>query len=148
MNSSEQKKSWHDLLFPASLGIFVFSVFIYVFTFFHHPEVTIKQIPGQSCSSANHAKKPGGGSGSNNNSKHSPLDKENEEEQGISFPIDINKAGELELSALPAIGEVRAADIVKYRESHGPFKSKDEIKKVKGIGDGIYQEIKDLITAK
>ena len=47
---------------------------------------------------------------------------------------------------LPGIGESRAADIISYREKNGDFKSIDEIKKISGIKDNIFEKIKDLIT--
>ena len=59
--------------------------------------------------------------------------------------ININIASKEELTTLNGIGEVMAGRIIEYRQS-GRFKSKEDIKKVKGIGDGIYAKIKDSIT--
>jgi len=39
-----------------------------------------------------------------------------------------------------------AGRIVAYRESHGPFRKIEDIKKVKGIGDATFERLKDLIT--
>ncbi|MBP6393215.1 MAG: helix-hairpin-helix domain-containing protein, partial [Neisseria sp.] len=36
--------------------------------------------------------------------------------------------------------------IVEYRKQHGNFKSVEELKNVKGIGDGIYNRLKDEAT--
>ena len=47
---------------------------------------------------------------------------------------------------LPGIGESRAQDIVDYREENGLFGAVEDIKNVSGIGEGIYNKIKDLIT--
>ena len=60
--------------------------------------------------------------------------------------LNLNEATEAELGELPGIGEKRAGDIVAYREENGPFSSIDKIKNVSGIGDGIFERIKDLIT--
>ncbi len=60
--------------------------------------------------------------------------------------ININKASLGELEQLPGIGEVLAGRIVEYREDHGPFSSYKEIKKVRGIGPGTLEGIKDLIV--
>lgn len=60
--------------------------------------------------------------------------------------ININSAGLAELTALRGIGESRAAAIIEYREAHGPFATIDEIMEVRGIGPGIFEDIKDLIT--
>jgi competence protein ComEA len=60
--------------------------------------------------------------------------------------ININTASAGELEALPGIGPALAQRIVDYRQSAGPFQRLEDIKKVKGIGDGIFAQIKDLIT--
>ncbi|MBF0259277.1 MAG: helix-hairpin-helix domain-containing protein [Desulfamplus sp.] len=61
--------------------------------------------------------------------------------------ININKATEVELSAgLKKVGPKYAAAIVKYREENGDFKSPEDIKKVKGIGDKIFEMNKDVIV--
>ncbi len=67
--------------------------------------------------------------------------------QVASAKIDINTASAAELESLPRIGPGLAQTIVDYREQHGPFRSIEEIKNVPRIGDKIYSEIKDLITA-
>jgi len=66
---------------------------------------------------------------------------------GPVFPIDINTASQLELELLPQIGPVRAARIVAYRQSHGPFHSIEDIRKVYDINPEVYAAIRDLITA-
>ena len=47
-----------------------------------------------------------------------------------------------ELDALPGIGEVKSQAIIEAR----PFKTKEDIMKVKGIKEGEFSKIKDLIT--
>ncbi len=68
-----------------------------------------------------------------------------EGEKAITTKININTASLNELTLLPGIGEKKAQAIIKYREEVGNFKSKDEIKNVKGIGDSIYKKIKNKI---
>ncbi|MCD4796298.1 MAG: ComEA family DNA-binding protein [Candidatus Cloacimonetes bacterium] len=63
----------------------------------------------------------------------------------ISGKININTASLSELISLPGIGEKRAQKIISYREKAGNFKNKEDIKKVKGIGEAIYSKIKDII---
>jgi len=63
----------------------------------------------------------------------------------ITENININNASLLELISLPGIGEKKAHAIIEYREKVGIFKSKEDIKKVKGIGEGTYTKIKDII---
>jgi len=63
-----------------------------------------------------------------------------------SDKININTANATELDKIPGIGPARAADIITYRESRGGFKSLEEIKNIKGIGDKTFESMKDLIT--
>ncbi len=63
----------------------------------------------------------------------------------VSGKININTASISELISLPSIGEKRAQKIIEYRENIGDFKNTEDIKKVKGIGEGIYTKIKDMI---
>ncbi|SBW08084.1 ComEA protein [uncultured Eubacteriales bacterium] len=60
--------------------------------------------------------------------------------------IDINTAAAEELEALPGIGPKRAADIVAYREEHGPFRIPEDIAKVPGIGESTLEGLIDFIT--
>lgn len=60
--------------------------------------------------------------------------------------VNINKATVEGLQTLPSIGEVRAQRIIEHREKHGPFTDIREIMDVSGIGQGIFNQIKDRIT--
>ena len=51
-----------------------------------------------------------------------------------------------ELQLLPSIGEVRAQAIVDYREANGPFTYVEDLRNVKGIGEGILSAIMDYAT--
>lgn len=62
-----------------------------------------------------------------------------------SNKININYASEKELEDLPGIGPSLAKRIVEYREQNGPFKSLEDLEKVKGIGQKKIEQIKDLI---
>ena len=58
--------------------------------------------------------------------------------------VNINIAAKEELDALPGIGPVKAQAIIDGR----PFKTIEDIKNVKGIKDGEFSKIQDLITVK
>lgn len=48
--------------------------------------------------------------------------------------LDINTADAVALAQLPGVGPRRAADIVAFRQRHGPFRSVDDLLAVPGIG--------------
>jgi competence protein ComEA len=56
--------------------------------------------------------------------------------------ININTASEADLEKLPEIGPVKSKAIIAGR----PYKTPEDIMKVKGIKEGIYGKIKDHIT--
>lgn len=60
--------------------------------------------------------------------------------------ININTAEAWLLAALPGIGETKAQAIVDYRQANGPFLGTAEIMDVPGIGEGLYEDVRDLIT--
>ena len=60
--------------------------------------------------------------------------------------ISINAASIEELCSLKGIGEKTALKIIDYRENNGGFKTLEELKKVAGIKDAIFKNIKDFIT--
>lgn len=66
-------------------------------------------------------------------------------EHNASDKINLNTANVKELDALPGIGPAMAERILKYREQNGKFRSIEDIKKVKGIGEGRYEKLKDKI---
>ena len=59
--------------------------------------------------------------------------------------IDINSASAAELAKLPGVGPAKAQAIVEYR-AEAPFTTPDDLRKVKGIGDKLYDRVKGQIT--
>lgn len=59
--------------------------------------------------------------------------------------ININTASVEELDKLAGVGPSIAQKIIDYRDKNGGFKDINEIKLVSGIGDSIYEKIKDQI---
>lgn len=60
--------------------------------------------------------------------------------------VNINTATKEELTIVPGIGETKAEAIIKYREANGKFKTIEDIKSVSGIGESLFEKIKDYIT--
>ncbi|AWK50769.1 competence protein ComEA [Clostridium beijerinckii] len=66
--------------------------------------------------------------------------------QGISNNIvNINTATIEQLKTLDGIGDSKANSIIEYREQNGGFKSKEDIKNVTGIGEKMFEKIKEQI---
>lgn len=59
--------------------------------------------------------------------------------------VDLNRASKEELMTLSGVGESRAESIIKYREQNGGFKTIEDIMKVSGIKEGLFEKIKDFI---
>ena len=75
------------------------------------------------------------------------IDKEDiKEDEVVNNKININKASIKQLMLLPNIGEAKAQAIIDYRNSVGIFKTINDIKNVSGIGESLFDKIKDLIT--
>lgn len=66
--------------------------------------------------------------------------------QEKSEKININTAPAERLQELPRIGEKVAQRIVDFRTKNGKFKTIEDLMKVKGIGEKIFDLIKDRIT--
>jgi competence protein ComEA len=61
--------------------------------------------------------------------------------------VNINSADAQTLAAsLKGVGETRAAEIVRHRETYGPFASAEELIEVKGIGQSTVDMNRDVIT--
>lgn len=60
--------------------------------------------------------------------------------------ISLNTATMEELMTLTGIGESKAKAIIKYREDNGSFTSLDQLKEISGIGDSIFDKVKEDIT--
>ena len=61
-------------------------------------------------------------------------------------PVDINHADAATISnSLDGIGLSKASAIVAWRNAHGEFKSADDLRQVKGIGDKTLARNRDAI---
>ncbi|MCM1542077.1 MAG: ComEA family DNA-binding protein [Blautia sp.] len=69
-----------------------------------------------------------------------------QEKAAASGLVNINTADAAQLCTLPGIGESRAADIIAYREAHGNFAACEDIMRVSGIKESVYNKISGKIT--
>ena len=60
--------------------------------------------------------------------------------------VNINTADKAQLETLPGIGNVKAQNILNYREKNGPFQSVEDLLNVNGIGEKVLEGMKDYIT--
>ncbi len=60
--------------------------------------------------------------------------------------ININTASVEELDKLPGIGPTLAQRIVDFRKANGAFRKLEDLKNVSGVGDKLFDQIRDLIT--
>lgn len=67
------------------------------------------------------------------------------DEKESSKLININEATKEQLMSLPNIGESKADSIIEYRKNF-KFETIEQIKEISGIGDSLFEKIKDFIT--
>lgn len=84
-------------------------------------------------------------SGSENNTTITESSEVSENDQIENTKVSINNASQTELMTLSGIGEKTALKIIEYR-TQNPFKNIEDIKNVSGIGDALFEKIKDFIT--
>jgi competence protein ComEA len=66
----------------------------------------------------------------------------------FSIPLDLNRVSVEDLCLIPGIGESLAREIVTYRERRRGFRSVEELKNVKGVGEKKYQSFKGFFVIK
>ena len=64
----------------------------------------------------------------------------------VSEKVNINTANLEQLQTLSGVGASKAQAILEYREKNGNFTKIEDIMKVSGIGNSVYEKIKDSIT--
>jgi competence protein ComEA len=77
-----------------------------------------------------------------------PLEVVRPDERKYEFKIDVNKAGWVEWMQLEGIGETTAKKIVADREANGPFKSIDDVQRVKGIGPATLEKMRPWLVCR
>jgi competence protein ComEA len=69
--------------------------------------------------------------------------------QLAAAPVNINTADAQALAAnINGVGTKIAEAIVQYRKEHGPFKTPEDLSKIKGIGPKLIEKNRDVILVK
>lgn len=71
---------------------------------------------------------------------------ENDTSIAVNYPLNLNSCTAEELMSISGIGEVKANHIIEYREYLGGYTSVEQIKNIKGIGDGVYEKVSPYLT--
>lgn len=71
---------------------------------------------------------------------------ENDTSSTVNYPLNLNSCTAEELMSISGIGEVKANHIIEYREYLGGYTSVEQIKNIKGIGDGVYEKVSPYLT--
>lgn len=80
------------------------------------------------------------------NQENTLKDSSENHENNINKKININSATLEELLTLSGIGESKAQAIIQYRKENGSFEKIEDIMNVTGIGEALYEKIKNNIT--
>lgn len=66
----------------------------------------------------------------------------------VNGAVNINTADVKQLMTLTGVGRKAAEKIVEYRSTKGPFTKPEEIRRVQGIGGGLWEKNRDRIVVK
>lgn len=66
--------------------------------------------------------------------------------QNVSYPLNLNTCTIEQLMTIDGIGEVKAVNIIEYRDYLGGYTSVEQIKNIKGIGESVYAKISPYLT--
>jgi competence protein ComEA len=61
-------------------------------------------------------------------------------------PINVNTASAAELATLSGIGPSKAQAIIEHRDKNGQFKTVDDLKLVRGVGDKMLEQLRPQVT--
>jgi competence protein ComEA len=66
----------------------------------------------------------------------------------FSIPLDLNRVSVEDLCLIPGVGGTLAHEIVDYREKRRGFRSVEELKNVKGIGEKKWDDLKNFFIVR
>jgi competence ComEA-like helix-hairpin-helix protein len=62
--------------------------------------------------------------------------------------VNINTADAKALTSLSGVNRSLAEKIVKYRDEHGAFKKAEDLRRVEGVGNGVWEKNRARISVK
>lgn len=62
--------------------------------------------------------------------------------------VNVNTASANEIATIPGLGEKKSLAIIKYREKHGSYARVEDLKKVDGIGNKLFEKIRPYVAVK
>jgi len=75
-----------------------------------------------------------------------PVEIEHHPSRQYEFRLDVNEVTWVEWVQMDGIGETLGHRIVEDRETNGPFRSIDDIQRVKGIGPKTLEKMRPWLT--
>jgi competence protein ComEA len=66
----------------------------------------------------------------------------------FSIPLDLNRVSKEDLYLIAGIGESLAQEMIAYRDRRKGFRSVEDLRNVKGIGEKKYRNLKGFFTAR
>jgi competence protein ComEA len=66
----------------------------------------------------------------------------------LSIPLDLNRVSTDDLCLIPGIGEFLAQEIIAYRDRRKGFRSVEDLRNVKGIGEKKYRNLNGFFTTR
>src|SRR5262245_58086579 len=68
------------------------------------------------------------------------------ENEAVYPKVNVNRANLEELIRVPYIGNFTAGEILAYRQAHGPFRTLEEVKNVKGIKEKNFERFRSYLS--
>ena len=66
----------------------------------------------------------------------------------VPTKVNINTADAKALTSLSGVNRSLAEKIVKYRDEHGAFKKPEDLRRVEGVGNGVWEKNRARISVK
>jgi competence protein ComEA len=66
----------------------------------------------------------------------------------FSIPLDLNRVSVEDLCLIPGIGESLAREMIAYRDKRKGFRSVEDLRNVKGVGEKKYRNLKGFFTTR